>query len=203
MDVTSGTLATLLFMLLAAVVIWLVRRYYQRHTYEPIKPFKRKDIMINIGWALLLRVIVIGMSFLMMAITGQAEQKMIRHYWVTFKARNLLPSTWTSVSCHSICTHPYVCSSYLEELIYRGIFKETLFKRSSFWLPFILSSLIFASQHGISNWVAVLMYIIMGMVFYLAYHRRHNVRDSMMVHMIHNGVTGIVIIVSYFIAMFS
>ena len=49
MDVTSGTLATLLFMLLAAVVIWLVRRYYQRHTYEPIKPFKRKDIMINIG----------------------------------------------------------------------------------------------------------------------------------------------------------
>ena len=60
-------------MLLAAVVIWLVRRYYQRHTYEPIKPFKRKDIMINIGWALLLRVIVIGMSFLMMAITGQAQ----------------------------------------------------------------------------------------------------------------------------------
>ena len=66
MDITSGTLATLLFMMLAAVVIWLVRRYYQRHTYEPIKPFKRKDIMINIGWALLLRVIVIGMSFLMM-----------------------------------------------------------------------------------------------------------------------------------------
>ena len=73
MDVTSGTLATLLFMLLAAVVIWLVRRYYQRHTYEPMRPFKRKDIMINIGWALLLRVIVIGMSFLMMAITGQAQ----------------------------------------------------------------------------------------------------------------------------------
>ena len=73
MDITSGTLATLLFMMLAAVVIWLVRRYYQRHTYEPIKPFKRKDIMINIGWALLLRVIVIGMSFLMMAITGQAQ----------------------------------------------------------------------------------------------------------------------------------
>ena len=35
---------------------------------------------------------------------------------------------------------------YLEELVYRGIFKEILFKRTRFWLPFILSSLIFASQ---------------------------------------------------------
>ena len=61
---------------------------------------------------------------------------------------------------------------YLEELVYRGIFKEILFKRTRFWLPFILSSLIFASQHGISNWVAILMYTMMGMIFYLAYHRR-------------------------------
>ncbi|WP_234448461.1 CPBP family intramembrane glutamic endopeptidase [Staphylococcus haemolyticus] len=92
---------------------------------------------------------------------------------------------------------------YLEELVYRGIFKETLFKRTRFWLPFILSSLIFASQHGISNWVAILMYTMMGMIFYLAYHRRKNVRDSMMVHMIHNGVSGIMVLVSYFMVFFS
>jgi len=204
MDVTSGTLATLLFMLLAAVVIWLVRRYYQRHTYEPIKPFKRKDIMINIGWALLLRVIVIGMSFLMMAITGQAQTENDKALLGNFQGAKPSPDQLGQAFPVIVfaLTLTFV-APYLEELIYRGIFKETLFKRSSFWLPFILSSLIFASQHGISNWVAVLMYIIMGMVFYLAYHRRHNVRDSMMVHMIHNGVTGIVIIVSYFIAMFS
>lgn len=204
MDVTSGTLATLLFMLLAAVVIWLVRRYYQRHTYEPIKPFKRKDIMINIGWALLLRVIVIGMSFLMMAITGQAQTENDKALLGNFQGAKPSPDQLGQAFPVIVfaLTLTFV-APYLEELIYRGIFKETLFKRSSFWLPFILSSLIFASQHGISNWVAVLMYIIMGMIFYLAYHRRHNVRDSMMVHMIHNGVTGIVIIVSYFIAMFS
>ena len=204
MDVTSGTLATLLFMLLAAVVIWLVRRYYQRHTYEPIKPFKRKDIMINIGWALLLRVIVIGMSFLMMAITGQAQTENDKALLGNFQGAKPSPDQLGQAFPVIVfaLTLTFV-APYLEELIYRGIFKETLFKRSSFWLPFMLSSLIFASQHGISNWVAVLMYIIMGMVFYLAYHRRHNVRDSMMVHMIHNGVTGIVIIVSYFIAMFS
>ena len=79
---------------------------------------------------------------------------------------------------------PTFVAPYLEELIYRGIFKETLFKRSSFWLPFILSSLILL-PNMVFQIAAVLMYIIMGMVFYLAYHRRHNVRDSMMVHMIH------------------
>lgn len=204
MDVTSGTLATLLFMLLAAVVIWLVRRYYQRHTYEPMRPFKRKDIMINIGWALLLRVIVIGMSFLMMAITGQAQTENDKALLGNFQGAKPSPDQLGQAFPVIVfaLTLTFV-APYLEELIYRGIFKETLFKRSSFWLPFILSSLIFASQHGISNWVAVLMYITMAMIFYLAYHRRHNVRDSMMVHMIHNGVTGIVIIVSYFIAMFS
>lgn len=204
MDITSGTLATLLFMMLAAVVIWLVRRYYQRHTYEPIKPFKRKDIMINIGWALLLRVVVIGMSFLMMAITGQAQTENDKALLGNFQSAKPSPDQLGQAFPVIVfaLTLTFV-APYLEELIYRGIFKETLFKRSSFWLPFILSSLIFASQHGISNWIAVLMYITMAMIFYLAYHRRHNVRDSMMVHMIHNGVTGIVIIVSYFIAMFS
>ena len=50
-----------------------------------------KDIMINIGWALLLRVIVIGMSFLM-AITGtQTETETIRLSVTS-------PSAWTSVS---------------------------------------------------------------------------------------------------------
>ena len=166
MDVTSGTLATLLFMLLAAVVIWLVRRYYQRHTYEPIKPFKRKDIMINIGWALLLRVIVIGMSFLMMAITGQAQTENDKALLGNFQGAKPSPDQLGQA-------FPVI------------VFALTL--------TFV----------AISNWVAVLMYITMAMIFYLAYHRRHNVRDSMMVHMIHNGVTGIVIIVSYFIAMFS
>lgn len=204
MDVTSSTLATLLFIILAAVVIWLVKHYYERHTYEPIRKFTRKDIMINIGWALLLRVIVIGMSFLMVALTGQAQTENDKA--LLGNLQGVKPSPDQLGQAFPVIVFALTLTfvaPYLEELIYQGIFKETIFKRSSFWLPFILSSIIFASQHGISNWVAVLMYIIMGMIFYLAYHRRHNVRDSMMVHMIHNGVTGIVIIVSYFIAMFS
>ena len=133
MDVTSGTLATLLFMLLAAVVIWLVRRYYQRHTYEPIKPFKRKDIMINIGWALLLRVIVIGMSFLMMAITGQAQTENDKALLGNFQGAKPSPDQLGQAFPVIVfaLTLTFV-APYLEELIYRGIFKETLFKRSSF-----------------------------------------------------------------------
>ena len=46
------------------------------------------------------------------------------------------------------------------------------------------------------------MYTSMGMVFYLAYSRRGNIKDSMMVHMIHNSIIGIAILVGYFYIMF-
>ena len=103
-----------------------------------------------------------------------------------------------SLPANCLRTDDYICSTLFRRTCLSWHFKETLFKRTRFWLPFILSSLIFASQHGISNWVAILMYTMMGMIFYLAYHRRRNVRDSMMVHMIHNGVSGIMVLVSYF-----
>lgn len=44
-----------------------------------------------------------------------------------------------------------IIGPYLEELVFRGIFKETLFMKCRFWLPLIFSSLIFSSQHLSSN----------------------------------------------------
>ena len=35
-----------------------------------------------------------------------------------------------------------IIGPYLEELLFRGIFKETLFMKYRFWLPFIISSII-------------------------------------------------------------
>ncbi|MCJ1655362.1 type II CAAX endopeptidase family protein [Staphylococcus sp. NRL 16/872] len=202
MDLITGTLASLLFLLFTGVIIWLVRRYYKSHTYEQPKKFTKKDVAINIGWAILLRIIVIGMSQLMFVVTGSRQtqnDKMLLGDMNGQANMEQLPQVFPLIVF--ALTISFI-APYLEELIYRGIFKETLFKRSRFWLPFIISSIIFASQHGTTNWVAALMYLMMGMIFYLAYHRRGNVRDSMMVHMIHNGVTGVIIIIGYFAALF-
>ena len=203
-DTLTGTLVTIIYLLIAAIVIWLVRGYYKRHTYEEPKKLTGKAIAINIGWAVLLRIIVIGMSYLMLFATGSMQTQNDKMLLGDMNAAKPTPDQLGQVFplIIFVLTITFV-APYLEELVYRGIFKETLFKRTRFWLPLILSSLIFASQHGISNWVAILMYTMMGMIFYLAYHRRGNVRDSMMVHMIHNGVSGIMILVSYFMVLFS
>lgn len=204
MDGMSATLASIVYLLLAAIVVWLVRRYYKRHSYETPKKFKGKDIAVNIGWAALLRVIVIGMSYLMLFATGSMQTQNDKLLLGDMNAAKPTPDQLGQVFplIIFVLTITFI-TPYLEELVYRGIFKERLFKRTRFWLPFILSSLIFASQHGISNWVAIIMYTLMGMIFYLAYHRRGNVRDSMMVHMIHNGVSGIMILYGYFMVFFS
>ncbi|MDN8759896.1 CPBP family intramembrane metalloprotease, partial [Staphylococcus aureus] len=57
-DTLTGTLVTIIYLLIAAIVIWLVRGYYKRHTYEEPKKLTGKAIAINIGWAVLLRIIV-------------------------------------------------------------------------------------------------------------------------------------------------
>lgn len=204
MDTLTCTLVTIIYFILAAVIIWLVRGYYKRHTYEKPKKFTGKDIAVNVGWAVLLRLIVIGMSYLMLFATGSMQTQNDKMLLGDMNAAKPTPDQLGQVFplIVFVLTITFV-APYLEELVYRGIFKEILFKRTRFWLPFILSSLIFASQHGISNWVAILMYTMMGMIFYLAYHRRKNVRDSMMVHMIHNGVSGIMVLVSYFMVFFS
>ena len=42
-----------------------------------------------------------------------------------------------------------IIGPYLEELLFRGIFKETLFMKYRFWLPFIISSIIFRDRKSV------------------------------------------------------
>ena len=90
-----------------------------------------------------------------------------------------------------------IIGPYLEELLFRGILKETLFMKYRFWLPFIISSIIFSSQHLSTNIFSYAIYFLMGCVLYLAYNRRRNIKDSMMVHMLNNSVSTLPVFVGY------
>lgn len=57
MDTLKATMSTVLYLIVVSVVVWLIRRYYRRHTYEHTDKFTTKDIGINIGWAVLLRIV--------------------------------------------------------------------------------------------------------------------------------------------------
>lgn len=182
----------------ALLIIWLVRNYYLSHTYErQYQSMRGKDIFINIGFLVLSMVFSILSSVLMVIFTGNdttANEKEINENLDLLLQKDHLPHiSIVATVVLMIC----IIGPYLEELLFRGIFKETLFMKYRFWLPFIISSIIFSSQHLSTNIFSYAIYFLMGCVLYLAYNRRRNIKDSMMVHMLNNSVSTLPVFVGY------
>lgn len=91
---------------------------------------------------------------------------------------------------------------FLEELVFRGIFQNLFFKAESFWWPLVLSSLIFGLNHMSNNIIESLMYILLGVALYLAYRRRKNIKDAILLHMMNNGIAAIMLLGSYLYQVF-
>lgn len=81
-----------------------------------------------------------------------------------------------------------------EELTYRGIGVNLFFKRHRFWLPLIFTSTIFGLIHSPTNIISFLLYGSLGVLFFLAYNRRRNVVDSILVHILNNGIAAVALI---------
>lgn len=189
----------LICILWTGFVIWVVRGYYQRHTYEkPKQTFKPKDVGINLAYFLGIR-IMIGLSAILMSkVYGDdatENDKVIMDVFGKAKDVNF------EVILGIIILFIFLTfvAPYLEELTFRGIFKESLFSRHFFWTPLILSSVIFSANHASTNLISFLMYALIGVVLYLAYQRRGNIKDSIMVHMLNNGVASITLIIMIFV----
>ncbi|MEE8832441.1 MAG: type II CAAX endopeptidase family protein, partial [Leuconostoc gelidum] len=57
-----------------------------------------------------------------------------------------------------------IIAPILEELIFRGLFINMIFKQNTFWVPVISSGIIFGSLHAASNIMEWLYYVIFGMI---------------------------------------
>jgi len=84
-----------------------------------------------------------------------------------------------------------------EELTYRGIGTNLFFRKKSFWLPLLVTSTVFGLVHTPTNIISFLLYGFMGVVFFLAYYRRKNILDSMLVHIFNNGLAAIVLALDF------
>ena len=78
-----------------------------------------------------------------------------------------------------------IVAPIIEELVFRGLASQILFSGGNKWLAAIVTSLIFGLLHA-SNLIEWIMYTGLGIVFYLAYARRRNIKDSILLHMINN-----------------
>lgn len=193
------TIAMSMFILgITLLIIWGIRSYYLYRTYE-YQDFKMsiKDIFINIGFFFLVILCSISANALMFIFTGNSNtqnQETIDDSLSSLMDKSHLPHpTIVLVTVLCLC----IIGPYLEELVFRGIFKETLFMKCRFWLPLIFSSLIFNSQHLSSNIFSYAIYFLMGIILYIAYDRRRNLKDSMMVHIFNNSLTTLPFLIIY------
>ncbi|MCI2947075.1 CPBP family intramembrane metalloprotease [Staphylococcus caledonicus] len=185
---------SVVFIIVSMFVIWAVRTYYRRHTYENIHlKLQPRDVGIDILWFFLLRVMAIGLSLLMGVVYGQSQSANDKALMKNLeRIDHLTPSIIIALIVFFIAIT--FVGPYLEEHTFRGIFKETIFKRGAFVLPFILSSAIFSINHASVNIIGFLMYMLMGMGMYMAYQRRGSLKDSILVHMLNNASASITMI---------
>lgn len=198
LDSYITVIVSIVLLIVACLMAWAIHTYYLARGYtQPKQKFRWKDIGINI----LLLVITLLSSMLhtwiMTHITKETttqNQQQINSSLNSFLEGNHLPHPSIVIVTVLFIV---IFAPYVEEHIFRGIFRETLFKPVAFWLPFILSAIIFSLAHGISSPVSFSLYFIMGLIFYLAYKRRGNIRDSMMVHMLNNLIATLPMLIAY------
>src|SRR5699024_4449350 len=86
----------------------------------------------------------------------------------------------------------------IEELAFRGIGTQLLFKTHTYWLPLIVTSTIFGFMHTPTTVISFILYGSIGVVFFIAFQRRKNIISSMFVHILHNGI-GVALLLVMFI----
>lgn len=189
---------SMLILGLALFIVWAIRSYYLYRTYEnQCHKMSMKDVFKNIGFFFLAIICSITSNALMFIFIGDSDtknEKVIDESLDSLMDKSHLPHL-------SIVLVTIIClcfiGPYLEELVFRGIFKETLFMKSRFWLPLIISSVTFSSLHLSTNIFSFGLYFLMGCVLYVAYDIRRNIKDSMMVHMLNNSITTIPLFLAY------
>jgi len=189
---------SLAFVILAIIVIWAVRTYYHKRTYEIVKKrLNKRDIGINILWFIVLRIAVLIFSLLIMQIYGEEQStndELLMKNLIDIEHLTL-PIIISLIVFFVAITF---IAPYLEEHVFRGIFKETVFNKMTLWSPMLISSAVFSINHASNNIITFLMYMSMGIVLYLVYNRRKNIKDSIMVHMLNNAVASITMIIMIF-----
>lgn len=189
---------TVLGIIWTIFIMWLFRWYYHKKSYETLQHrFRLKDILINILWFIVLRITIGVFTLIMQSVFGDNISENDKILLNQMEQLNDL-SVGSVIGLLFFLIVIIFVAPFLEELLFRGIFKETIFKKSAFLLPLIISSAIFSSLHGSTNWISFLMYMTLGMFFYLVYNRRKNLKDSMMVHMLNNAMAGIAMLVMVF-----
>ena len=189
---------TLLVLVFAYLTYRFLYKFYSKRAQgkENFDRLAWKDVGITFLYYLGFRMVVVGLSMVNQALYGN---ELSANDQVLFSGDPNLVSPISNIAFFIMMGFVV---PFLEELVFRGIFQNLFFKAESFWWPLVLSSLIFGLNHMSNNPIEALMYILLGAALYLAYRRRRNIKDAILLHMMNNGVAATMLLGSYLYQVF-
>jgi len=185
---------SLMWIFLISVIAWFLWNRYYKYSGEKAQKMSWADIGYALGFFLITRLIAIVGTLLISWIHGEES---------TANDEILM-----SIANPEGTFAPYyilfllavgMLVPIIEELAFRGIGTHLLFKKHTYWLPLIVTSTIFGFMHNPTNVISFLLYGSIGVVFFIAYQRRKNILDSMLVHILHNGIGAALLLVMFIV----
>ncbi len=182
-SITVKWVVGIVYLAFILAVIFLLWRRLSTHDKEGL--LKQKITLKDFGFIVLYwlaaRVIAIVGTVIINALAGTtstandaALQSMTNYFDGGFFFFTLL-----------YCLLVGIFAPIIEEMAYRAFPTYLLFDGKSGWLTGLVTTAIFALPHA-TTVLEFILYFGMGAVFYLAYHRRGNIKDSMLVHILNN-----------------
>ncbi|MEQ9763636.1 type II CAAX endopeptidase family protein [Streptococcus sp. ZJ151] len=187
-----------LYLLLAFLIIRKVwKTYLKKEDYKITgRPFDWKDFGVAGLFFLAARLVAILGTLLLQKMTGNpmsANDAALQASASDLK--NMFP-------LYFVAFHVMIgfFAPVLEEVTFRGFFNRYFFKKDNTWAKCLVSSLIFALLHAVMP-IEIIMYFALGSVFFFAFKREENIRDSILVHMMNNGLLVIVSVFNYILLL--
>lgn len=173
-------LAYIVFVVLVIYFLWKAHK-----KYEPVEVASQKmtakDFSIALLFFLAARVVAIVGTLINQALSGQqttANDAALQGLTAFFKNGFFL---YTILYVLLVG----IVGPIIEELVYRAFPDHLLFKHSHKIAAGVVTTAIFAFPHA-TTIPEFILYATIGAILYLAYARRGNIKDSMMVHVLNN-----------------
>ena len=195
LPIYAEILLVALYLILVFLIFRSLWRRYQKHVPEEKKKFKLsgKDIGFAFLFFFLARVAAIVGVYLNLILSGNSQTS---NDSAIEGLGGMMSSQHIFFALLFVVTIAFI-APIMEELIFRGFGTAFFFQNNQKVLPAIVTSVVFTLPH-ITQLTEFPIYFALGLVLYLSYARRGNIKDSMLVHILNNLPMAIILLLAMF-----
>ena len=195
LPIYAEILLVALYLILVFLIFRSLWQRYQKRVPEEKKKFKLsgKDIGFAFLFFFFARVVAIAGVYLNLILSGNSQTS---NDSAIQGLGGMMSSQHIFFALLFVATIAFI-APIMEELIFRGFGTAFFFKNNQKVLPAIVTSVVFTLPH-ITQLTEFPIYFALGLVLYLSYARRGNIKDSMLVHILNNLPMAIILLLAMF-----